>query len=305
MRRTPALQPPGRKEATALDNNTSLRPLPQNRLVRGAYLMTQRYLGHNVGIQSAALAFYLMFAIFPMLIFLNALLGMLHMDVAALLANLDELLPASVLDFANAYLAYVGQTSSTRLLIFGLVFSIYFPMRATNALMRAVRSAYHLGPPRSAWRHLIKTLTYTALLIITIVLTLTLMTVGEMALNYAIVHFHLPESAAELWNRLRFPAIAALMYLNLFFLYALSQDSRQPRENIYPGVLVSLTAWILVSLCYSFYVEHFASYSLLYGSIGTVIVLMIWLYLSATVLIMGAELNATLISLRRERRSLR
>ncbi len=284
--------------------DTGLRPLPQNRLLRGAYLMTQRYWGHNVGIQSAALSFYLMFAIFPMLIFLNALLGMLHMDVAALLANFDELLPASVLNFANAYLEYVGQTSSARLLIFGLVFSIYFPMRATNALMRAVRNAYHLGPPRSALRHIAKSLIYTALLIVTIILTLTLMTVGEMLLNYAIVHFHLPESAAELWSRMRFPVIAALMYLNLFLLYALSQDTHQPRENIYPGVLVSLGAWILVSLCYSFYVEHFASYSLVYGSIGTAIVLMIWLYLSATVLIMGAELNATIISLRKERWSL-
>ena len=68
-----------------------LRPLPQNRLVRGIYLMVQRYLRHNVGSQSAALAFYLLFMIFPFLIFISALLGLLQLDVAGILAGLQEI----------------------------------------------------------------------------------------------------------------------------------------------------------------------------------------------------------------------
>lgn len=277
-----------------------LHPLPRNKLWRGTYLMFQRYLGHSVAIQSAALAFYLLFTIFPLLIFLNALLGLLHLDAAELLEGVTEILPGAVVRFANTYLIYLSGTSSVRLLLFGLFFSIYFPMRATNALMRAVRNAYHLSPPRETGKHLLKTLAYTVLLIVTLALSITLLTVGGKLLSYATEHFGLPLVAAELWTRLRFPVITGLMYLALFVLYALSQDGRQPRRNIYPGVLVSLAAWILVSLLYSFYVEKIASYSLIYGSIGTVIVLMIWLNLSGMVLIMGAELNGTLISLRRE-----
>ncbi|SFP33329.1 membrane protein [Oscillibacter sp. PC13] len=274
--------------------------LPKNRLLRGIYLMVQRYLRHNVGMQSAALAFYLLFTIFPFLIFISALLGLLQLDVAAILTGLGELLPKEVVDFAEMYLTYVGENSTLQLLLFGLFFSIYFPMRATNALMRSVRTAYHLGPPRGPIRHMLKTLLYTVMLIVAIAMTLTLMTIGERVLGYAVTHFHLPGVAADLWSQLRFPVAAVVAHFALFLLYALAQDSRQPWRNIWPGTLVSLVAWMILSFLYSFYVENFAHYSVLYGSIGTVIVLLIWLYMTAMTLIMGAELNGTLISLRKD-----
>lgn len=276
---------------------------PKSRFLRGLYLMAQRYLRHHVAIQSAALAFYLLFMIFPFLIFISALLGLLQLDVAAILRALGEFLPGEIVSFVAMYLNYVGANPSPQLLVFGLCFSIYFPMRATNALMRSVRTAYHLGPPRGAAGHVLKTLLYTVVLILTIALTLTLMTVSDRILAYAVAHFHLPAFAAELWARLRFPVVAVAGYFALFFLYALAQDGRQPWRNIWPGTLAALAAWMALSWLYAWYVEHIAHYSLLYGSIGTVIVLLIWLNMSAVTLIMGAEFNGTLISLRKDKKS--
>lgn len=275
--------------------------MPKNRFLRGLYLMLRRYLRHNVAIQSAALAFYLLFMLFPFMIFVSALLGLLQLDVAAILQGLGEFLPEAVVDFVAVYLTYVGANPSPQLLIFGLFFSIYFPMRATNSLMRAVRTAYHLGPPRGMVSHVLKTLLYTVMLIITIALSLTLMTVSNRILTYAVVNFHLPAFVAELWERLRFPIMAVVGYFALFFLYALAQDGRQPWRNIWPGTLAALAAWMGLSWLYAWYVEHIAHYSLLYGSIGTVIVLLIWLNMSAMTLIMGAEFNGTLMSLRKDK----
>ena len=274
---------------------------PKNRFLRGVYLLARRYLRHNVGAQSAALAFYLLFMLFPFLIFLSALLGLLQLDVAGILRALGEFLPAQVVDVVEVYLTYVGSSPSPQLLVFGLVFSIYFPMRATNALMRSVRTAYHLGPAHGVVQ-MLKTLVYTVLLIATIALTLVLMSVSDRLLAYCVANFGLPVFIAELWAKLRFPLAAVVGYFALFLLYALAQDSRQPWRNIWPGTLAALTAWMGLSWLYAWYVEHIAHYSLLYGSIGTVIVLLIWLNLSATALIMGAELNGTLISLRKEPR---
>ena len=274
--------------------------LPRSRVLRGAYLMVQRYLRHNVGIQSAALAFYLLFMLFPFLIFISALLGLLRLDVAGILLALGEILPRGVADLIEVYLTYVSRNPSPHLMVFGLVFSIYFPMRATNSLMRSVRTAYHLGPPRGPARHVLKTLLYTVMLIVTIAAALALMTVGDRVLSYAVVHFRLPGFVAEAWARLRFPAVAVLCYFALFFLYAMAQDGRQPWRNIWPGTLAALTAWMAVSWLYAFYVDNIANYSLLYGSIGTVIALLMWLYMSSVVLIMGAELNGTIMSLRKD-----
>lgn len=277
------------------------RPLPQNRFLRGIYLMIQRYLRHNVGIQSAALAFYLLFTLFPLMIFISALLGLLDLNVAGILEALREILPLEILEFIGVYLTYVGENPSPQLLLFGLFFSLYFPMRATNALMRSVRTAYHLGPPRRAVAHQLKSLLYTVLLIVAIAVTLTLMTVGNRFLGYAVENFRLPPFVAGLWARLRFPVAGTVGFFALFFLYALAQDERQPWRNLWPGTLFSLAAWMALSFCYSVYVDNFAHYSILYGSIGTAIVLLIWLYMSSVVLIMGAELNGTLISLRKDR----
>lgn len=275
-------------------------PLPQNKFLRFCFLMVQRYLRHNVAIQSAALAFYLLFTIFPFLIFISALLGLLRLDVAAILQAIGEFLPREVVSLADMYLTYVGSNPSPRLLVFGLFFSIYFPMRATNSLMRSVRTAYHLGPPHSSIRHRAKTLLYTVLLIITIALTLILMTVGERFLLYAVDQFRLPVFIAELWVRLRFPVIAVVGYSALFFLYALAQDSHQPWRNIWPGTLAALAGWVFLSWLYALYVNHIAHYSVLYGSIGAIIVLLVWLNLSAATLIMGAEMNGTLMGLQKD-----
>ncbi|MBQ7777880.1 MAG: YihY/virulence factor BrkB family protein [Oscillibacter sp.] len=273
---------------------------PDNRAIRGAGLLVRRYLRHNVGIQSAALAFYLLFMIFPFLIFVSALLGLLQLDVAEILAALEELLPREIVELVGVYLRHVREHSSVRLAMFGLLFSVYFPMRATNALLRSVRTAYHLGPPRRGIGHWLRTLLYTVVLLTAIFLTLTAMTVGERILVWSQVRLRLT-ALAEVWVWLRFPVAAAVGFFALLFLYALAQDGRRPWRELWPGAAVSLAVWLGLSWLYALYVENFADYSLLYGAIGTVVVLLVWLYLSSIVLIMGAEVNGVLISLRRER----
>ena len=201
-------------------------PMPKNTFLRCIYLMFRRYLRHGVGIQSAALAFYLLFTIFPFLIFVSALLGLLQLDVAGILQVLEDFLPREVVNLVGVYLTYVRENPSPQLMVFGLAFSVYFPMRAANSLMRAVRTAYHLGPPRHALVHYFKSLLYTVLLILAIALTLAMMTVGDRLLAYAVENFSLPPVAAEAWTRLRFPVAGTTGFFALFFLYAFAQDSR-------------------------------------------------------------------------------
>ena len=279
-------------------------PVPQNRFLRFFHLMFHRYLSHRVGIQSAALAFYLLFTLFPFLIFISALLGLLQLDVAEILHVISDFLPREVVSLIGVYLTYVGSNSNLRLLLFGLLFSVYFPMRAANSLMHSTRTAYHLGPPHNPILHWAKTFLYTVLLIASIALALILMTVGERILLYAVDQFHLPILIAKLWVLLRFPVIAVVGYSAVFFLYALAQDHARPWRDLWPGTLSALAGWIVLNGAYAFYVNHIAHYSALYGSIGTVIVLLVWLNLSAVVLIMGAETNGVLIGLRKELRSL-
>ena len=117
--------------------------LPKNRLLRGIYLMIQRYLRHNVGIQSAALAFYLLFMIFPFLIFISALLGLLQLDVAAILDALEEIFAHRGGLHRRDVPELCGSRPQPPASAVRPVLFLYFPMRATNTLTRAVRTAYH------------------------------------------------------------------------------------------------------------------------------------------------------------------
>ena len=127
-----------------------------------------RYFNHTVAHEAAALAYYLLFMLFPLMIFFSSLLGLLELDVSGIILSLQHLLPSGVLDVLESYLLYVGQTSSRNMLWFGLVFTIYFPMRAADCLMTSVRKAYHLPRPKNQILHTAKVLLYTVFLLVSI-----------------------------------------------------------------------------------------------------------------------------------------
>lgn len=278
-----------------------LKPVADSLPGRFISHILRRYFRHDVGRQSAALAYYLLFALFPFMIFLSSLLGLLDLNVSGILASLSHLLPGGVLAVIEEYLGYVSRTSSAAMLWFGLVFSIYFPMRAADCLMAAVRRAYHLGGPKNRLVYRVKVLLFTVFLLVSIALTLFLTTVGERALTFLGKLVPLAPWFVALWGDLRFVVLGVVMFASVGLLYAAAQDVRQPAKNVVPGAVFALGGWMVLSAGYAFYVENFSNYSVIYGALGTVIVLMIWLYLTATVLILGAELNDTLLTLRGER----
>ncbi len=271
--------------------------LETHRAARVLALFVRRYFDHHVARDSAALTYYLLFALFPLLIFLNNLVGLLAFDFDALLAALDTVVPREVLELVRQYLGHVSRESNRTLMWFSLVFTVYFPYRAVNALFWSVRKAHGTGAPTQFWRDRLRVLLYTLLLIVTMALSLGLSTVGRRALEFVSDYVYLSDGAIRLWSWLRFVFLGTVLFAMISLLYVLSLGFRR---GVWPGVLASLAAWFALSLLFSLYVERAADYSLIYGSIGTIIVLLLWLYLSAAALIMGAEFNGVLQEIRKK-----
>ncbi|MBE7007815.1 MAG: YihY/virulence factor BrkB family protein [Ruminococcaceae bacterium] len=272
--------------------------LEKHRFAKGVTLLVKRYYDHHVARDSAALTYYLLFAIFPLLIFLNNLVGLLAFDIDGLLRELSRVVPREVAELVGQYLVYVSRVSSKTLLWFSLVFTVYFPFRAANALFMSVRKAYGAGMPVHFIRYQLRVLLYTILFIVTLVFSVIAATVGRRALDFIAGYIYLSDAAIRLWTWLRFVFLGAVLFAVIALLYALALDERDVRRSILPGVLSSLVAGIALSLLFSLYVEHAARYSVIYGSIGGIIVVLLWLYLTATVLIMGAEFNSVLLNLK-------
>lgn len=275
----------------------------RHRILHGAALLIRRWFDHHVARDSAALTYYLLFAIFPLLIFLNNLVGLLSYDLDALLVMLARVIPRDVVDLLGQYLVYVSRVSSRTLLWFSAVFTIYFPFRAANALFLSVRKAYGAGMPTGFVRYQLRVLLFTLLLIVAIFFTVFASTIGNRVLDFVSRYIYLNDLSIRLWSRLRFVFVGAVMFAVIALLYALALDKHPAKRGIWPGVLTALVAWIVVSMLYSLYVERAANYSVIYGSIGTIIVLLLWLYLTAALLIMGAEFNSVLLSLRKTEES--
>lgn len=270
--------------------------------------LIRRYFSHDVGRDSAALSYYLLFAIFPLLVFISTLLGVLDVDVESVVASLRQFAPLELVDIIRNYLMYVSSNASRQLLWFSLIFSVWFPMRATSSLMHSLRKAFGQNPPESILWGQIRTLLFTVLLIGTIAASLVLSTVGRRTLQFISAHISIPAEFTKfinMWGYMRFVLMGLILLVLMVPLYMLAQGQRRPLREIIPGAAASLVAWMVLSLAFSYYVEHLAHYTELYGSIAAIVVTMLWLYMSGTVLIMGAELNALILERKNARRSAR
>jgi len=269
-------------------------------LLRAARELIRRYFDHGVGRDSAALTYYLIFALFPMLVFVSSLLGFLDFDMQNVLDGLSRFVPREVAELLARYLAHTSQTSSGALLGASLVFSIYFPMRATDCLLRSVRKAYGLGRPRSVGVRLFKTAVLTVFLIAFLPLSLLSITVSGRLLSFFGGLFPPLVELAPLWGVFRFVLLGALTFLALALLYALGRDTRRGFEmaRLFPGVVFALAGGMLASAVFSWYAANAGRYSLLYGSIGAIMVLLLWIRIFALVMILGAELNGALMAQR-------
>ena len=268
---------------------------PRTALGQTAAQMIRRYYLHDVARDSAALTYYLLFAIFPLLIFVSTLLGVLELDIASITAVLAPILPSDVVDIIRTYLEYVAANQSRQLLWFSLVFSIWFPMRSTGCLMHSLRKAFGRSAPENILLSQLRTLLFTIWMIFVIGLTLALVVVGRRALYFLSGFLPLSETFISVWGYLRFIILGLVMAISLGILYQLALGQRRPLREVLPGVGSSLAAWLLLSMAFSYYVENMARYAQLYGSIATIVVVLLWLYMSGQVLILGAELSASLI----------
>lgn len=254
-------------------------------------LTIQGYFDNKVGRNAAAMTYYLLFAMFPFFIFVTSLLGLLHLPTLTLDGQITRFLPEDVVAFLNLAIEHITKSSNNALLTFGLVFSVWFPFRAVSNLMEAINDIY--GEEKSG-SHSIRTAILTALTIVLIPAMLLLLLLGERVLGF--VGEYIPISAEFItgWSRMRFVPMAAALLFMLSAVYFFSPSKIQKVRYILPGAVLSMGVWMLFSLIFSYYVDHMGRYSIIYGSIGVIIALLVWMDWSMIAMLMGAVFNVAL-----------
>ncbi|WP_067559452.1 YihY/virulence factor BrkB family protein [Faecalibaculum rodentium] len=270
---------------------------PIIRRLRPAMRLFTRCTKDEVTTRAAALAYYLVFSIFPLLILFSLIIGSLHIDTATMDILLARVLPRDMIDMLKGYLDYVTRTFDMKLLMFALVFSIYFPWRFIRSLMDGIRISYRQESEESFIRRTLKQILCTLLIPLTLAASLILIILGHNVITFLVSllppqTLRLSDFLLTLWQYGRFLIAAAIMSIALIILYRCSIPTRVPFKTLLPGIVFSIIAWVISSIAFSFYVENFGDYSVIYGTLGAFVILLLWLYLTGLIFLAGSEINA-------------
>ncbi|WNG44637.1 YihY/virulence factor BrkB family protein [Archangium minus] len=246
---------------------------------------------------AAQLAFYFLFSLFPFLFFLVTLAAYLPFApgaVDAMVERLGPLMPADALQLVRGHLESLVSESQPRLITLGLLVALWSASRGVDAFRRALNLAYDVPEYRPYWKTQGLAIVMTVAGSLVIPLAFALFLLGGRVGEWAAEHLHVLNVYHVVWSWLRWPLTACLVMLVLALCYWRLPAVRHRYQFLSPGAVLASVLWLLTTWGFTQYVEHFGRYNVTYGSIGGVVVLLLWLYLTGLIFILGGEVNAVL-----------
>ena len=242
---------------------------------------------------AAELAFYLLFSIFPMIMVLHSLLAMIPIPLDSVM-RFAEVLPDGVRSILLGYMDHLQKTPFVKPFFAGITLTLCFLSRVVRSIMNTFGDIYGRAVPKRPVRRIFVSLGMTMLCLLMLISSLMLLFFSGKALNVLSKNFPHTSDAVFLWEFIG--SITTVFFLLVFLLicYRLLPGIAMRWRDAVPGAVTALFCWYALTRGFAWYVDQMAEYSILYGSIAAVIVLMIWLNFSALTLILGAVLNYVL-----------
>ncbi|MED4729984.1 hypothetical protein D1872_166910 [compost metagenome] len=264
----------------------------RSRLFRFGYDIVDRFIRDDVSGMSAQLAYYFLLSIFPFFIFAFTLIGYLPISTENALTIIQIVAPEKVTELLESNLHSFLNTRRGWLLFLSLAGTLWTSSSAIHAIIVALNRAYNVADERSYFMSRLLAILFTIGIVIAIFMTLLLPVFGKTIEVFFTSRMHIPDYVVLIWYLLRW-VVSLVFLISLFaFLYYFAPNCDVNWKVAIIGALFAGLGWLGVSYGFSYYVNNFGNYSLTYGSLGGVIILMIWFYLSAMILILGGHINA-------------
>lgn len=243
---------------------------------------------------AAQLAFYFFLAVFPALLFLVSLLAYVPLGAtfSEAVTRLEAILPAEIVSLIRAQIEQVAAGSHGGLLTIGIAGAIWSSSSAVTAIISALNRAYDLEEFRPWWKRRLLAVLLTVAFAVFVVLAFAFVVGGASLAEWLAAQIGAGETFAAVWAVAQWPLAFALVVISIDLVYYFGPNTRMDWAWLTPGSLLATTLWLAASAGFKVYVQNVGSYAAMHGAIGTVIVLMLWLYLTGFALLVGAELNA-------------
>ncbi|MEK4427070.1 YihY/virulence factor BrkB family protein [Solibacillus sp. FSL K6-1523] len=242
----------------------------------------------------AQLAFFFLLSFFPMLIFMVTLLPYLNLEQGQVFDFLNTIMPDEVYGFIEGTLVDVLNKQNSGLLSIGILGTIWSASKGVDALMKALNRAYDVEGKVNL-KNRLWSLIFTVSLVAVILLALVLPVFGQQIGRIVFSYFGVTSTFEEIWNFVRWimpPALISIVLIAMYWIVP-NTNPRLTIISVLPGAIFATAGWLILTYGFSFYISNFGNYSKTYGSIGGIIILMLWLYFTGMVLILGGLLNAT------------
>ena len=255
------------------------------------------YLDKGIPRAAAALTYFLLLTIFPLLICVNAFVGLLRLDAESILDALSGIIPASAAALVGDYIAYVSANQSAALLAAGLLALLVSASAALRILLDTMDSIHDRPPDRGLGR-LVFSVALSLLLLLTMYLSVVVVITGDWFVH--LLEENLPpallewgfSAVAELWVWMKYLLLFCFVMLLVLGLYRLGAPRGGPvRAPVVTGGVLASVALVACSVLFSWFIGLSSRYSLLYGSLASVIILMVWMYLCGNILLLGGVFN--------------
>ena len=253
-----------------------------------------RYIDDEISAMSSQLAYNLLLSFFPFLILLLTILGYSSIKSQDILAILRNILPSEVFGLIKKTIIEIVDIKRGGLLSISMIITIWTASNGFNAVIRCLNKAYDEKEERSFFKVQLTSILCTLGLALIIIIALTLLVFGDIGGDFLKEHFKYPNLIENLLDFARYFTGLIVMLVVFNAMYKYTPSKRLTFKETFPGAVFSTVGWILTSFGFSYYINHFGNYSKIYGSIGAIIALMSWLYLSSIIILIGGEINATI-----------
>jgi len=254
----------------------------------------------NISMLAAQISFFLLLAFFPFCILLLLILGNVHIDDSIFMETVTSFLPSQIAPMFTDIVMNANQNMNIFWSVTGILTTIWVSTRAAHAMIVAVNSFYE-KEDRWAWTHRIGlAIALTIALMVFIVLSILFVLFGRQATVTFMAYIGRdPDKLTGIWGILR--NASALLALTVFFsaLYTISTKSKIHIKESLPGAIFAAVLWFLLTYVFSLIITNFFIFSNIYGSLGSIILMMMWLFWGAHIILIGAALNKTNQNLRK------
>jgi membrane protein len=246
--------------------------------------------------RAAALTYYGVLAIFPGVLVLVSLLGLLGKSTTnKVLSNIDQIAPSSVTDFLKTVITQVqGKAGAAGLAaIVGLVLALWSASSYVAGFMRAANAIYDVDEGRPIWKTApVRFLVTLALVVMLAASAIMVVVTGPIASQVGKA-FGIGDTAVTIWDIAKWPVLLVIVSLMFSLLYRACPNVKQPGFRwITLGGVIAVVVWLIASALFAIYVALSGSYNKTYGSLATVIVFLVWLWITNIAVLLGAEFNA-------------